>query len=192
MKCGYRFKKETISPPRPTDVEGERKQATVLFSDLSGYTAMTDKMDPEEVKNLMGDIFEKAGKIVEKYQGTVERFFGDEIMILFGVPRAHEDDPVRAIQTAIEIHELVETISPEFEKNHQTPLSMHTGINTGLVITGDKYIGKGRHGLTGDTINLAKRLTGSTRIKSTPFFHIFYRRNYPIPIRLVFFKLKQI
>lgn len=141
-------------------IEGERKHATVLFSDLSGYTAMTEKMDPEDVKTLMGDIFEKAGKVVEKYEGTVERFFGDEIMVLFGVPKAHEDDPVRAIHTAVEIHKLVENLSPKFEKQHLGTLSMHTGINTGLVITGDQYIGKGRHGLTGDTINLAKRLTG--------------------------------
>ena len=151
---------EQPSEQKITRIEGERKYATVLFSDLSGYTAMTEKMDPEEVKNLMGDIFAKAGKIVEKYQGTVERFFGDEIMILFGVPKAHEDDPVRAIHTAIEIHKRVDKLSLEFEKQYQTQLSMHTGINSGLVITGDKYIGKGRHGLTGDTINLAKRLTG--------------------------------
>ncbi len=163
-ECGFNL--STVPANQPESdlsapaLEGERKQATVLFSDLSGYTAMTEKMDPEEVKNLMGDIFEKAGKIVEKYQGTVERFFGDEIMILFGVPRAHGDDPIRAIHTAIEIHELVTTLSPGFEERYNTNLSMHTGINSGLVITGDKYIGKGRHGLTGDTINLAKRLTG--------------------------------
>ena len=163
--CGYKFNLELIhKKPALRDVqEGERKHATVLFSDLSGYTAMTEKMDPEEVKNLMGDISEKAGRIVERYQGTVERFFGDEIMILFGVPKVHEDDPRRAIHTAIEIHKLVETLSHEFEKKYQAQLSMHTGINSGLVITGDKYIGKGRHGLTGDTINLAKRLTGIAR-----------------------------
>jgi class 3 adenylate cyclase/tetratricopeptide (TPR) repeat protein len=163
-KCGFDLLTSNINPPEVnlsnTHIEGERKTATILFSDLSGYTAMTENMDPEKVKNLMGDIFEKAGRIVEKYQGTVERFFGDEIMILFGVPKAHEDDPIRAIHTAIEIHKLVDKISPEFEKKYQAQLSMHTGINSGLVITGDKYIGKGRHGLTGDTINLAKRLTG--------------------------------
>ncbi len=159
MKCGYRFEHEVLSPARQIDVEGERKQATVMFSDLSGYTAMTEKLDPEEVKTLMGDIFKKAEGVVKKYGGTVERFFGDEVMILFGVPRAHEDDPVRAVHAASEIHKLVENLSPAFEKAHQTPLKMHTGINTGLVITGDEYIGKGRHGLTGDTINLAKRLT---------------------------------
>jgi class 3 adenylate cyclase/tetratricopeptide (TPR) repeat protein len=145
---------QTISQSR-----GERKYATILFSDLSGYTAITEKMDPEDVKNMMEDIFEKAGKIVEKYQGTVDSFFGDEMLILFGVPRAHEDDPIRAVHAALEIHRLVEELSPEFEKQNFGKLTMHSGINSGLIITGDKYIGKGRQGLAGDTINLASRLT---------------------------------
>ena len=139
---------------------GERKHATVMFSDLSGYTAMTEKLDPEEVKDLMGRIFAEAGKIIEKYEGTVERFFGDEVMALFGVPVAHEDDPVRAVRAAMEIHAVVEKLGTELEPKLGRKLSMHTGINTGLVITGDERIGKGRHGLTGDAINLAKRLTG--------------------------------
>jgi len=140
--------------------EGERKHATVLFSDLAGYTAMVEKLDLEEVKGIMGRIFERAGRIAEKYDGTVERFFGDEIMVLFGVPIVHEDDPIRAIQTAMEIHASVEDMSQEFERHNGITIRMHSGINTGLVITGEKNIGKGRHGLTGDTINLAKRLTG--------------------------------
>ncbi len=158
--CGQKLLATKSPVQTETSIGGERKHATVMFSDLSAYTSMTEKLDPEEVKRLMGDIFKQAETIVNKYQGTVERFFGDEIMILFGVPKAHEDDPVRAIHTAIEIHQLVDKLSPEFEKKCRTPLCMHTGINSGLVITGDKYIGKSRHGLTGDTINLAKRLTG--------------------------------
>jgi len=155
-ECGGRI--DTGTPWH--DAKGERKYATVMFSDLSGYTAMTEKLDPEEVKHIVGRIFEGAGRIVEKYEGTVERFFGDEIMALFGVPVAHEDDAVRAIRAAREIHDLVTGMSPSCEAKYQIPLNMHTGINTGLMITGEKKIGKGRHGLTGDTINLAKRLTG--------------------------------
>lgn len=159
MECGHRFSLSTQENQKEYAIKGERKQATVLFSDLSGYTAMTEKMDPEDVKNLMEDIFEKAGKIVEKYEGTVDSFFGDEILILFGVPKTNEDDSIRAIHTAIEIHKLVADFSPEFEKRNNCKLSMHSGINSGLVITGDKFIGKGRQGLAGDTINLASRLT---------------------------------
>jgi len=143
-----------------TSLEGERKHATVLFSDLSGYTAMSEKLDPEKVKEIMGHIFTEAGRIAEKYDATVEKFFGDEIMILFGVPKAHEDDPLRAINVALEIHQRVEEIRPKYKEETGADLQMHTGINTGLVVTGDKYIGKSRYGLTGNTINLAKRLTG--------------------------------
>lgn len=144
---------------RITPLHGERKHATVLFSDLTGYTTLSEKLDPEKIKDIMGYIFTEAGKIAEKYDATVEKFFGDEIMILLGAPKAHEDDPVRAINVALEIHKRVKAISSEYEKETGVPLVMHTGINTGLVVTGDKYIGKSRHGLTGDTINLAKRLT---------------------------------
>ena len=160
MECAAPLRdKEIKSHQDGLHFKGERKHATILFSDLSGYTAMTEKMDPEDVKILMEDIFEKAGEIVEKYEGTVDSFFGDEILVLFGVPKVHEDDPVRAVHTAMEIHDLVDKLNPEFEKKFNTKLSMHTGIDTGLVITGDKFIGKGRQGLAGDTINLASRLT---------------------------------
>lgn len=121
---------------------------------------MTERLDPELIKEIMSRIFAGTGKIAEKYKGTIERFFGDEIMMLFGVPEAHDDDPVRAIHAARDIHDLVAAMSPEFEERNRVPLRMHTGISTGLVVTGDEYIGKSRHGLTGDTINLAKRLTG--------------------------------
>ena len=79
-------------------------------------------------------------------------------MALFGVPKAHEDDPIRAIRAAREIHELVDSMSPEVEKSIGRPISMHTGINTGLVVTGEVDMEKGTHGVAGDTINLASRL----------------------------------
>jgi class 3 adenylate cyclase/tetratricopeptide (TPR) repeat protein len=159
-KCGSKLTTLPIELSHEETKTGERKYVTILFSDLSGYTAMTEKLDPEDVKILMEDIFEQIGKIVEKYEGTVDSFFGDEILILYGVPKVHEDDPVRAIRTAIEINELIETISGEFEKKYQISLQMHSGINSGIVVTGDKIIGKGRQGLAGDAVNLANRLTG--------------------------------
>jgi class 3 adenylate cyclase/tetratricopeptide (TPR) repeat protein len=148
-----------VSAMKPLKViAGERKYATILFSDLSGYTAITEKHDPELVKMIMGRIFSETGRIVEKYEGTIERFFGDEIMVLFGIPQSHEDDPIRAIHAAFEIHKTIGNLRLEAENRINSPLNMHTGINTGLTVTGDEYIGKGRHGLTGDAVNLAKRL----------------------------------
>ena len=158
MECGKHLTAATPEFEKPI-VEAERKHATVLFSDLAGYTALAEKLDPEEVKEIMSHIFAEAARIIEAYEGTVERFFGDEVMALFGVPIAHEDDPLRAIRAANEIHESVAAISGEYEKQIGRVLRMHSGLNTGLMVTGDEFIGKSRHGLTGDTINLAKRLT---------------------------------
>jgi class 3 adenylate cyclase/tetratricopeptide (TPR) repeat protein len=157
--CGCELEQTVDIAGTVQKTEGERKHATVLFSDLAGYVAMSERLDPEEVKEIMGRIFAEIAQVVEKYEGTVERFFGDEVMVLFGVPKTHEDDPVRAIRVAREIHELVEKLNPQFEERIGQPLAMHIGINTGLLITGEEYIGKGRHGLTGDTVNLASRLT---------------------------------
>jgi len=194
MKCGFKFKEaeqpspinseqsHSYAPKSTTDrtfitrkaSEGERKRLTMLFADLSGYTAMTERMDPEEVKGIMRRIFGEIGQVVTKYDGFVDRFFGDEVLIVFGIPRAHEDDPVRAVRAAMEIHDLVKNMSPQFEDRIGQSLEMHIGINTGLVVTGDEYIGKGRYGLTGDAINLAARLTklaqaGETMVGSDTF-----------------------
>lgn len=144
----------TLSMP-----EGERRHVTVLFTDLSGYTAMCERLDPEDVKEVMSRIFGEIAQVVTKYEGVIEKFIGDAAMALFGVPRAHEDDPVRAIKAAMEIHELVEAMSPQVRAMGCRPLSMHTGIDTGLVVTGGVDAGKGATGVTGDTVNMASRLS---------------------------------
>ena len=99
MNCGYNLVK-TSAESKETFHEAERKQATVLFSDLAGYTALTERLDPKEVKEIMGLIFAEIGRLAKSYDGTIERFFGDEVLLLFGVPKAHEDDPIRAIRVA--------------------------------------------------------------------------------------------
>jgi len=161
---------ETISPePEPakpdlidmnTYPEGERKYATILFSDLSGYTAMSEKLDPEELKDIMGRIFGEIAKVVARYEGHIDKFIGDAVMALFGVPKSHEDDAVRAILAAREIHAIVQKISPTVETKIGRTLTMHTGINTGLVVTGKMDIEKGVLGVIGDTVNMASRIQG--------------------------------
>jgi class 3 adenylate cyclase/tetratricopeptide (TPR) repeat protein len=149
---------EISSTPKIAD--SERKHVTVLFSDMSGYTAMTEKLDPEEVKEIMGKIFGEISKVVSRYEGFIEKFIGDAVMALFGVPKSHEDDPVRAIKVAREIHDIVSNISPQYEQRIGKPLAMHTGICTGLVVTGEVNVERGTHGVLGDTINTAARLSG--------------------------------
>ncbi len=157
MECGAPLSKEASTE---FIENSERKQVTILFSDMSGYTAMTERLDPEEVKRIMSEIFGEITKILSKYDGFIERFIGDAVMAVFGVPRTHEDDPVRAIQAAIEIHAMVDALNPKFEDQVGQHLRMHTGINTGLVVTGDVDLKRGTHGITGDAINLASRIEG--------------------------------
>jgi class 3 adenylate cyclase len=140
-------------------IEGERKHVTVLFSDLTGYTAMSEKLDPEEVKEITSQIFGEISKIVDKYDGFIEKYAGDAVLALFGAQKTHEDDPIRAVKAAIEIHELVEALGPEIENRIGQPISMHSAVNTGLVVTGEVDMEKGTHGVAGDTINLASRLS---------------------------------
>ena len=150
--------KEPI-PSDTTHITGERKHVTVLFSDLTGYTAMSERLDPEEVREITSHIFDEISKIVGKYDGFIEKFAGDAVLALFGATKSHEDDPVRAIHAAREIHNLVNSLSPKYEERIELPLSMHTGINTGLVVTGEINLERGTHGVAGDAINIAARLS---------------------------------
>ena len=166
-ECGFDFTKTSAltpqpieTPSKPTITDQERKHVTVMFRDLSGYTAMTEKLDPEEVKEIMDRIFGKISQVVVKYEGFIEKFVGDAVMAIFGVPKTHEDDPVRAIRAAREIHNLVKEISPTLTKTVGRPLYMHTGINTGLVVAKEIDFDKGTHGVLGDTINIASRISG--------------------------------
>ncbi|MCK5487354.1 MAG: zinc ribbon domain-containing protein [Desulfobacterales bacterium] len=157
-ECGERLERAVETEKAVPEVEGERKHVTVLFTDLSGYTTMSERLAPGKVKEITSRIFEEIALVVTRYEGFIEKYVGDAVMALFGVPKAHEDDPIRAIRAAREIHELADSMSPEVEKSIGRPISMHTGINTGLVVTGEVDMEKGTLGVAGDTINLASRL----------------------------------
>jgi len=156
-QCGQTLAPSSATERIHTEPKGERKHVSVLFSDLCGYTAMAEKLDPEEVKDITRVIFGEIAKITAKYNGFIEKYAGDAVMALFGVPEAHEDDPIRAIKAAREIHQTVDALSTELESKIGEPVSMHSGINTGLVVTGEVAMEQGTHGVAGDTINLASR-----------------------------------
>ncbi len=138
--------------------EGERKLVTVLFSDLSGYTALAEKLDPEEVKQITSRVFAGVARVVSRHEGFVEKYIGDAVVALFGVPRSHEDDHLRALRAACEIRESVAALSTGYEEKIGAHLAFHTGITTGLVVTGEVNLEKGAYGLAGETLNLASRL----------------------------------
>ncbi len=137
---------------------------------------MSERLDPEEVKEITGKLFDKISKVVAKYDGFIEKYAGDAVMALFGANQSHEDDPVRAIKAAHEIHGLVEAMSPQYEDTVGQPLQMHSGINTGLVVTGELNLEKGVHGVAGDTINIAARLSSAANAGEILVDHETYSR----------------
>jgi class 3 adenylate cyclase/tetratricopeptide (TPR) repeat protein len=141
---------------------GERRHLTILFTDLTGYTTLMEKHDPEDVQALMSSITRNCIRIIENYNGHVERILGDEILGLFGLPVTHEDDAIRAIKAAREIHATVAGMRPQASPLKE-PIAMHTGINTGLVVTARSSPKNGTFDLSGDAVNLASRLSDMAR-----------------------------
>jgi predicted ATPase/class 3 adenylate cyclase len=174
LACGHNLTKtigveQGAQRPLGSDVretpagQGERRQATILFSDLCGYTAMNEKLDPEEVEAIMRRIKEAAVRIVESHGGIVNQFVGDEVLALYGISTAHEDDPVRAVMSAFEFHDLVQELSLEVESRIGQPLRMHTGIHTGLIVTNFRDTRDGLYGITGETVITGVRLKTEAR-----------------------------
>ena len=140
-------------------ITSERKLITSLFVDISAIATFSERLDPEEVKDLVSTIFGEIAQIVIKYEGHIATFANDRLMALFGVPQAHEDDPVRAVKTASEVHQLVRRLSLKVLETTGQPLWVQIGINTGLTITGHFDFGKvAQHHFAGDAVNVASRL----------------------------------
>ncbi|MDX1375100.1 MAG: adenylate/guanylate cyclase domain-containing protein [Burkholderiales bacterium] len=153
--CGARLEGAAA---RVVEADAERRQATVVFSDLSGYTALNEALDPEEVEAIMQRVKDAANRVVEAHGGTVNQFVGDEIMALFGIPVARRDDAVRAVRAALALHAAVAEIAAAVASQIGRTLTMHTGIDTGLVVARRTESHAGRYTLTGDTVNTAARL----------------------------------
>jgi class 3 adenylate cyclase/tetratricopeptide (TPR) repeat protein len=142
-------------------MEGERKIITVMFSDVSGFTAMSERLDPEEVHAIMDRAFEVILNVVHHYEGTINQFLGDGVMALFGAPIAHEDHAHRALAAALDIQKGLLPLADDVRRMHSVEFRMRMGINTGLVVVG--AIGKDLrmdYTAVGDTTNLAARFLG--------------------------------
>src|SRR5580692_4110702 len=113
-------------------LEGERRKVTILFADLCGFTTLSQSLDPEEVRELVGRYTALVDGIVVGYGGTVDKHIGDAVMALFGAPRAHDDDPMRAARAALDIHEAL----AQFSETASRPLLAHVGIANGEVVAG--------------------------------------------------------
>ncbi len=154
--------KQVLPPQLATHVQqltsslgAERRQATIIFGDISGFTAMSERQSPEKVREIMNRCFDGMVEAVARYDGSVDKFIGDAIMVVFGAPNAHEDDPERAVRCAMEMQAYL----TEVNKTLASPLKMRIGINSGAVVAGG--VGGQRrmdYTVMGDTVNLAQRL----------------------------------
>ena len=149
--CGF-----CASPLTATEVREVRKTVTVLFSDITGSTSLGELLDPESLRDVMSRYFDLARTVVLRHGGTVEKFIGDAVMAVFGVPAAHEDDALRAVRAATEIRGNLSALNDELERGSGVRLETRTGVNSGEVVAGDPS--SGQSFVSGDTVNVAARL----------------------------------
>jgi class 3 adenylate cyclase/tetratricopeptide (TPR) repeat protein len=133
-----------------------RKVVTILFSDVAGSTVLGEELDPESLRRLMARYFQEMQTVVRRHEGTIEKFIGDALMAVFGVPRLHEDDALRAVRAAVEMREALYQLNDEFQRMWGVRILARTGVNTGEVIAGDPT--RGESFVVGDAVNVAARL----------------------------------
>jgi class 3 adenylate cyclase/tetratricopeptide (TPR) repeat protein len=138
-----------------------RKTVTVLFSDVTGSTSLGERLDSESLRSVMTRYFEVARTVLERHGGTLEKFIGDAVMAVFGVPEVHEDDALRAARAAVELRASLAELGDEVERRWGTRLQIRTGVNTGDVVAG--YPASGQSFVSGDPVNVAARLEQAAR-----------------------------
>ncbi len=137
----------------------ERKYATALFADLVGSTSLAEREDPEVVQEVVGRAFDRLADEIARYEGLLEKFMGDAILAVFGVPRAHEDDPERAVRAALEMQAVLSELNRGFVEEGKPRLEMRIGVEAGEVLVDvDRASGPRHRMLTGDAVNTAARL----------------------------------
>jgi adenylate cyclase len=160
---------EVLNVREGLELEGKRTHITVLFSDVRGFTSLSEHLTPEQVVSLLSDYLGKAANIVHKNKGFLDKFIGDAVFAQFGWPKSYGDDALRAVQTGIEMIELVDSLGPKWTEIIGRPLKVGVGINTGDAVVGN--IGsETKSDLTaiGDTVNLGARLEALTKELGVP------------------------
>jgi class 3 adenylate cyclase/tetratricopeptide (TPR) repeat protein len=161
-----------IAAPAGNAPLGERRQVTILFVDLCGFSTLAQSLDPEVLRDVVSRYTELVDGIVVDYGGTVDKHIGDAVMALFGAPRAHDDDPLRAARAALDVHEALAGLGESVGR----PLQAHAGIASGEVVAG--AIGRGEmqdYTVLGDSVNLAARLVAAAAPGQTLISEGVYR-----------------
>jgi len=114
-----------------------RKTVTVVFADVTGSTALGERLDAEALRGILNRYFAEMKAVLERHGGTVEKFIGDAVVAVFGVPTVHEDDALRAVRAAVEMREALTGLNEELESERGVALRARAGVNTGEVVAGD-------------------------------------------------------
>jgi class 3 adenylate cyclase len=143
----------------PEPAREARKVVSVVFADITGSTGLGERLDPEALRSIMGRWFAAMRTVLERHDGSVEKFIGDAVVAVFGVPVVHEDDALRAVRAAAEMHAALANLNENLRAERGLEVSMRVGVNTGPVVVGDARAGGSR--ATGDAVNVAARLQGA-------------------------------
>lgn len=158
-RCGTA---QEIQGPRPS-IQGERKPATILFTDIVGSTSLAAKFDPEDWKEIVSEAHRIVTQAVIRYGGTIAQLLGDGVLAFFGAPVTHEDDPIRAVRAALDIQDEMAEYARRIADRIES-WKMRVGMNTGMVVAGN--VGSELHMeylAIGDSVNLAARLQSAAR-----------------------------
>ena len=164
MRCG----KKLVPKDPPADdaqqkivLDAERRQLTIMFCDLVDSTTLSEKLDPEDLREVIRRYQETCNKVILRFDGHIAQYLGDGLLVYFGYPKAHEDDAQRAVRTGLGIVEAVSRQNPSLQEQYKVELSVRVGIHTGLVVTGEVGEGSARENLAiGETPNIAARIQG--------------------------------
>ena len=143
---------------------GESRVATIMFVDIRGFTALSGKSEAADVLEMLNQYYEVLVEIVFRHEGTVDKFIGDGMMVIWGAPVAHENDPARAVQAALDIQRALESFNFDRASAGNPPIKVGIGINTGEVVAG--YLGSSRtmsYSVIGDAVNIASRLCAGAK-----------------------------
>ncbi|HEU0304766.1 MAG TPA: adenylate/guanylate cyclase domain-containing protein, partial [Gaiellaceae bacterium] len=150
--CGFCGAELTPAPAK----QELRKTVTIVFSDLKGSTSLGERLDPEALREVLRRYFEEMRSVLEAHGGRVEKYIGDAVMAVFGLPRVREDDALRAVRAAAGMQEALAALNDELERRWGVALVNRTGVNTGELVVGERLAGD--HLVTGDAVNVAARL----------------------------------
>jgi class 3 adenylate cyclase/tetratricopeptide (TPR) repeat protein len=179
--CGTPLGEQADGGSTRSSLSGERREVTVMFVDVTNFTAASHTMDSEQVFTWMEETIGLLAEVVDRYEGTIDKFTGDGLMALFGVPTAHENDPERAVLASLEMQQVLAPVRARVAAEYGVDFQVRIGLNTGPVIAGN--IGGAKHTeytVLGDTVNLASRLESAAAPGTVLVSASTYARTAPL------------